>query len=65
MDSVLDWFLSLPDRPALRSVGLHASDKNNFVNAINLLSALENSLESFLISIAITDGTSVVFSLST
>ena len=61
MDAVLDWFLSLPDRPALRAVGLHPDCKNNSEIVTKLLTALENSLESFLISTLISDGMFVIF----
>ena len=62
MDAVLDWFLSLPDRPALRSVGLRPIRRNNSATIAKLLKALENSLETFLISTAVVEeGTFVVF----
>jgi hypothetical protein len=61
MDAVLDWFLSLPDRPALRAFGLHPMHTNNSVTITKLLTALENSLECFLISTVIADGMFVIF----
>jgi hypothetical protein len=61
MDAVLDSFLSLPDRPALRAVGLHPICRNNSETVAKLLIALENSLESFLISTAIADGMFIIF----
>jgi hypothetical protein len=60
MDAVLDWFLSLPDRPTLRSVGLHPIHSNNPDTIARLLSTLQNSLESFLISTAIAEGMFVI-----
>ena len=59
MDPVLDWLLSLPDRPALRAVGLRPTYFNNTIT--KLLLALEDSLETFLISTTIADGTCVIF----
>jgi hypothetical protein len=64
MAAVLDWFLSLPDRPALRAVGLHAIHTDNSETITKLLSALENSLEFFLISTAIVDDGMLVIFLS-
>lgn len=64
MDAVLEWFLSLPDRPALRVVGLHSKHTNNPETIAKLLSSLENSLESFLISTAIVDDGMLVIFLS-
>jgi hypothetical protein len=61
MDKVLDWFLSLPDRPALRAVGLHPGRTNNSGTIAKLLIALEISLESFLISTFIAEGMFVTF----
>jgi hypothetical protein len=62
IDAVLDWFLTLPDRPALRAVGLHTIHSNNSESIANLLSTLENSLEIFLISTAIAQGMFVISS---
>ena len=42
MDQVLDWFLSLPDRPALRTVGLHPNKTNDFDTIARLLRAVES-----------------------
>ena len=61
MDPVLDWLLSLPDRPALRAVGLRPTPLNNFDTTTKFLRALEDSLETFLISTAIADGMFVTF----
>jgi hypothetical protein len=60
MDAVLDWFLSLPDRPALRTVGLHPIWRNNPETVTKLLIAVEHSFESFLISSVIADGMFVI-----
>jgi hypothetical protein len=62
MDAVLDWFLSLPDRPALRAVGLDPIHTNNSSTISNLLLTLEDSLESFLISTTVADGMFMIFS---
>jgi hypothetical protein len=64
MDAVLDWFLSLPDRPALRAVGLDPIHTNNSSTISNLLLTLEDSLESFLISTTVADGMFMIFSSS-
>jgi hypothetical protein len=61
MDAVLEWFLSLPDCPALHTVGLHPVDTNNSETISKLLLALENSLESFLISTAMVNGMFIIF----
>jgi hypothetical protein len=61
MDAVLDWFFSLPDRPALLTVGLHPMNTSKSETITKLLFALENSLESFLISTAIANGMFVIF----
>jgi hypothetical protein len=61
MDAVLDWFLSLPGRPALHTVGLHPIRSNKSESIAKLLLTLENSLESFLISTAMVHGTFVIF----
>jgi hypothetical protein len=60
MDAVLDWFLSLPDRPPLRAVGLRPLRTNNSSTIAKFLLALEDSLESFFIRTAITDGMYIV-----
>jgi hypothetical protein len=61
MDPMLDWLLSLPDRPALRAVRLRPSHLNNSDTIAKLLLALEDSLETFLISTAIADGMFFIF----
>ena len=61
MDPVLDWLLSLPDRPALRAVRLRPTIFNNSDTITMLLLALGDSLETFLISTSIADGMFVVF----
>jgi hypothetical protein len=61
MDPVLDWLLSLPDCPALRAVGLRPIHLNNTNTITKLLLALEDSLETFLISTTIADGMFVIF----
>ena len=49
MDQVLDWFLSLPDPPALHTVALRPWWNSDFETIARLLLALENSLETFFI----------------
>ena len=61
MDSVLDWLLSLPSRHVLRTVGLRPTFFNNPDTITKLLLVLQDSLETFLISTAIADGTCVIF----
>jgi hypothetical protein len=61
MDAVLDWFLSLPNRPALRAVGLRPLDRNNSSTVAKLLLALEDSLEEFFISTTIAHGMFMIF----
>jgi hypothetical protein len=61
MDAVLDWFLSLPDRPALRAVGLRPLDRNDSSTIAKLLLALKDSLEVFLISTTIAHGMFMIF----
>ena len=61
MDPVLDWLLSLPDRPALHAVGLRPTRLNNFDTITKFLLALQDSLETLLISTATANGMFVIF----
>jgi hypothetical protein len=60
MDAMLDWFLSLPDRPPLRALGLRLLSAHGSETLANLLLVLENSLEFFLISTAVRGGMFVI-----
>jgi hypothetical protein len=61
MDSILDWYLALPRRRALRAVGLHTSSSNTPELIARFLSTLENSLEYLFITTLFVSGMSVIF----
>jgi hypothetical protein len=61
MGALLLWFLSLPERPVLRSVYLHQIEKHDLYVARFFLATLQGSLETFFVSTQITDGALPIF----
>jgi len=64
MDAILNWYLALPRRPALRAVGLHATRWNKPELIAKFLSALENSLEILFITTLFVAGSQWPFNLN-